>query len=483
MVIKNSLRHISRHKKPLTWTDFEFDIDEYCSEHLPIHSRCERRCIFDDYTTSRPFYYIEKTHKDLITLSGISICSFHDPCSGHVESNLYNTFMRDTRRKKMKLNNIMNTPMVKELERKMLSQCVNKIKTTFGVQMDINYNREDYIKFLGWVKKHDKSFRKHITKCPYKPHYFLKDQDLILKVGEHTYARILTGNAIQNTFDEVERYDNNKRASIDFLTVRIYIFGKEAKKVAYRLEKMRNRECLEFFTVTVSKETRNSVNVYRDLATGRNKDSVFLNDHIKDDILNHVRKFFSNKEIYDKRNLTYKTGILLEGEPGTGKSTIASMIATEFNISMVIINMNQFAQLDTDFITSTLNADDKTYVVLLEDIDCVIGDRESEDSDVENKKNVNKLLQFLDSASSPSNVIFVATTNHIEKLDDAIVRDGRFDLKVNISNINREVATHMCKSFGIKDEATITRLFEENNRHGKINPAKLQNLILKEIDN
>lgn len=304
-----------------------------------------------------------------------------------------------------------------------------------------------------------------------------------MKVGEYTYARILTGKAIINTLDDVENTINGKRGSIDFLSIRIYIFGKEAKKIAYSLEKIRNRECLEFFTVTVSKETRNGVNVYRDIATGRNKDSVFLNDHIKDDILNHVRKFFSNKEIYDKRNLTYKTGILLEGEPGTGKSTIASMIATEFNISMVIINMNQFAQLDTDFITSTLNADDKTYVVLLEDIDCVIGDRESEDSDVENKKNVNKLLQFLDSASSPSNVIFVATTNHIDKLDDAIIRDGRFDLKVNISNINREAATQMCKSFSIKDEVIIKRIFEENSNNGKINPAKLQNLILKEIDN
>ena len=156
------------------------------------------------------------------------------------------------------------------------------------------------------------------------------------------------------------------------------------------------------------------------------------------------------------------------------------MLSTECNCDLVVIGMNNFTKLDTDYITSVLNADDDTYIVLLEDIDCVIGNRESDD-DVENKKNVNKLLQFLDSTSSPSNVIFIATTNHIEKLDDAILRDGRFDLKVNISNINESTAAQMCKSFGITDSKKIKRLFKDNNENGKVNPAKLQNAIIKEI--
>lgn len=476
--MRNSLRYITRSKNSLfRLSDYYNDIDDYSSTSYPVEYRIRRvNNLRSIAYFPQSIYFILENKQDLEALSK----------SNKNERAEFGNFVTSDAtviggRNKMKyIAKVMNTPVIKEFERKLINQCVSKIKTTFGVQIKADYDPDNYKRFLTWVKKYDKSFKKHITKCPYKPYYYLQDQDLLLKVGEHTYARILTGNAIKNTLDEAEKYSNN--IHIAYLSVRIYIFGKEAKKIAYQLEKISERECLEYYTITVSKETRNGVNVYRDIATGRNKESVFLNDHIKDDILNHIRKFFSNKEIYDKRNLTYKTGILLEGEPGTGKSTIASMIATEFKLSMVIINMNQFSKLDTDFITSTLNADDKTYVVLLEDIDCVIGDRESEDSDVENKKNVNKLLQFLDSASSPSNVIFVATTNHIDKLDDAIVRDGRFDLKVNISNINRDAATQMCKSFGIKDEETIKRIFNENSNNGRINPAKLQNLILKEID-
>ena len=141
---------------------------------------------------------------------------------------------------------------------------------------------------------------------------------------------------------------------------------------------------------------------------------------IKEDILKHIDKFLANREMYMKRNLPYKTGVLLEGPPGTGKSSIANMIATEYNCDMVLINMSEFSKINTDFLATTINADDKFYVVVLEDIDCVIGDRQDENDDLENKKNVNKLLQFLDSTSSPTNVVFVATTNHVEKLDDAI---------------------------------------------------------------
>jgi SpoVK/Ycf46/Vps4 family AAA+-type ATPase len=144
--------------------------------------------------------------------------------------------------------------------------------------------------------------------------------------------------------------------------------------------------------------------------------------------------------------------------------------------------MSEFSKINTDFLATTINADDKFYIVVLEDIDCVIGDRQDENDDLENKKNVNKLLQFLDSTSSPTNVVFVATTNHVDKLDDAIKRDGRFDLIVNIGNINKECAYKMCESFGIKDRTKIESILDGQMTDNKINPAKLQNLILQNIE-
>ena len=379
-----------------------------------------------------------------------------------------------------KMPEILNNKIMNNYKDKMMIYGINKIKSTFGETLRLHFDHTTFKKFLCWLKKYDKFFYNHVSKIPYKPYWTLRDSDFIISLGDYTFARILTGESLKKSFDSVDRIN----CHVSPMDIEIYVFGKNVKEVVYTLDNINNGEKeLLCYVVNVNKSRGNTANIeiYRDISSCRSKKSVFLNDNIKEDILSFVHKFFANKDIYDKRNLNYKTGILLYGEPGTGKSTIANMIATECNCDMVLINMNQFSDLDTDSITSTLNADDKTYIVVLEDIDCVIGNREAENEDLENKKNVNKLLQFLDSNSSPNNVIFVATTNHIEKLDEAILRDGRFDLTVNITNIDYSTASKMCRSFGIKDEKVIERIFNENNVNGKINPAKLQNLILKEI--
>ena len=379
----------------------------------------------------------------------------------------------------IQLSTLNNNQIINGYKNKIANYGINKLKTTFGETIKMHFDVTTYRKFLCWLKKYDKYFYKHITKVTYKPYYILRDSDFIINLGDYTFARIMTGTGIKNELDSIEKF----RYHIAELDVNIYVFGKNVKKACCSIERLREgQKGLISYIVNVNKlNERSNIEIYRDVSASRSKESVFLNDHIKEELLSFVHKFFSNKSIYDKRNLHYKTGILLYGEPGTGKSTIANMIATESNCNMVLINMNSFKDLDTDSLTSTLNADDETYIVVLEDIDCVIGNRDYENEDLENKKNVNKLLQFLDSNSSPNNVIFVATTNHIEKLDQAILRDGRFDLMLNITNIDEPTAAKMCRSFGIKDDKVIKRIFKENSVDGRINPAKLQNLILKEI--
>jgi chaperone BCS1 len=56
-----------------------------------------------------------------------------------------------------------------------------------------------------------------------------------------------------------------------------------------------------------------------------------------------------------------------------------------------------------------------------------------------------EFLQFLDGINSPSNVIFVATTNHIDHIDPALLRKGRFDLKYEMNKISYDLAAEMIK--------------------------------------
>ena len=380
-------------------------------------------------------------------------------------------------------NNMINKFEIQNfVEAQVKEYIVRKIKNRLGVVLDLTFTDQQYMKFLSWLKKYDKEFKHHVSskKVGSKNIYYLNDVDFIVNIRNRTFARIMTQTAIKNSLSQ---YDIFVGKEISPSTIKMYIFGKEAFKIAKFLQKIQYEyNDIGCYKITSSKYSGAAPNIYYDTLIGRTQESVFLNDNIKEKMINHINKFFENKDIYEKRNLNHKTGILLYGDPGTGKSTIANMIATTFNCDMILINMSEFAYLDIDHITSTINADDNTYVVVLEDIDCVIGDRESDEDDLENKKNVNKLLQFLDSTSSPSNVIFVATTNHIEKLDDAIKRDGRFDLILNITDINRDTAIEMCKSFGITDNKIIIDIIDNNLMDGKINPSKLQNLILQKLE-
>jgi ATP-dependent 26S proteasome regulatory subunit len=101
-------------------------------------------------------------------------------------------------------------------------------------------------------------------------------------------------------------------------------------------------------------------------------------------------------------------------------------------------------------LTQSINTDNtQEYIVLLEDIDTLFLNREYEDTDKEARKVINKLLQFLDSNSSPNNVIFIATTNYVDRLDKALLRAGRFDIKVEVKALDYQGTVKFGESFGL----------------------------------
>jgi len=92
----------------------------------------------------------------------------------------------------------------------------------------------------------------------------------------------------------------------------------------------------------------------------------------------------------------------------------------------------------------------------------------------------------LDSNSSPTNVIFIATTNHIERLDDALLREGRFDLKVEVKSLARPEAGLFGKSFDLSEDVVtdiLNTMDAESEDKGTYNQSKLQARLLACIEN
>ena len=136
------------------------------------------------------------------------------------------------------------------------------------------------------------------------------------------------------------------------------------------------------------------------------------------------------------------------------------------------------------------NDDYDEYVVLLEDIDTLFLNRDEVGGKADDSKSyndiINQLLQFLDSNTSPNNVIFIATTNHLDRIDQALLRDGRFDLKVEVRGLKKQDVHNMVESFGVSEGYTdsVIRDYQEavnNDNPSLYNQSKLQNIIIKYI--
>lgn len=207
--------------------------------------------------------------------------------------------------------------------------------------------------------------------------------------------------------------------------------------------------------------------------------SMVIREDNKIAIEEKVQKFIDNKDVYIEHEITYKLGILLYGAPGTGKTSLAKALACKYMCSLVVINVNDILDFkDYSFSSARRDKNDKV-IVLLEDIDCVLNDKDDRERGTGTTK-LHKLLQILDGVNSSDNTIYIATTNYIDRLDSALTRDGRFDLKIEMTNFRKEEAYQLGHKFNFTREE-VDAIFEKNDVTFPVNPAELQNKLMTDF--
>lgn len=210
-------------------------------------------------------------------------------------------------------------------------------------------------------------------------------------------------------------------------------------------------------------------------------ENIYMENDIKNYLFGYLSKFMTAKKLFNKIEVSYKVGILLYGPPGTGKSSLSKTIACFLNANLYIVNMALFNTRAVDRIKAIGKSKDMK-IILFEDIDYIFGKRQN-DRTPEEKANGNALLQLLDGVSNLSNTVFIATTNDLNSLDDAIKRDGRFDLKIEMNNITKYLAKNMVKGLGIKSDDTIEEILTDASIDGLYNPANIQNRTIQYVFN
>lgn len=379
---------------------------------------------------------------------------------------------------------------------------INTVKNSMGMELDLDISPYDpvYDVLIKFIETYDSSFHKHSVFEEAVNKRIIKDKEFFVKLRKDTFLYICTGKHYWNKHDEAEMLISSNRGSIDN-RIYMYFFGKKSyafgNKLNSLLSKAKTMNDIKYhYKVTGVSSTRNERSGGIDSFSSifgalkpRKFDTLFFDDPVVKSITDHLDNYTRQKRLFDEKDIIFKTGILLQGQPGTGKTSMASAIATYMNCGMISVDISTLKYIDIAALCNVINSDDNRYVILLEDIDCVVLNRDNVDIDKEDKTIVNKLLQFLDSSVSPTDVIFVATTNHPELLDEALVRAGRFNLVVNVDGITTEKIREMCRSFHSDDislEDTVIQKLKDMGKNPdveRISQSLVQRVIFESYGN
>ena len=164
----------------------------------------------------------------------------------------------------------------------------------------------------------------------------------------------------------------------------------------------------------------------------RDLETLFLEEGKKEEIVKDIDTFRNSKDWYNRIGIPYKRGYLLYGPPGNGKTSLVKALATHFKLKLCILPLEGLSLAETT-ILELFQDSPSNSMLLIEDVDCAIGKRESKD----NKIPMSVLLNCLDGISSPEGKMFFMTTNHKDRLDDALIRSGRCDFRLFLGNADR----------------------------------------------
>lgn len=155
-------------------------------------------------------------------------------------------------------------------------------------------------------------------------------------------------------------------------------------------------------------------------------------------------EFIRNSQDFVNAGATPPKGILLEGPPGTGKTSIARALAGELDVPFICASASSFIEvyvgtgpksvreLFEKAQTALAKKDSSHVIIFIDEIDA-IGSRTEFNAHSETKNTINELLVQMDGFSSDSRIIVIAATNNADNIDEALKRRGRFDYIVRIS--------------------------------------------------
>ncbi|CAH8332282.1 unnamed protein product [Eruca vesicaria subsp. sativa] len=220
----------------------------------------------------------------------------------------------------------------------------------------------------------------------------------------------------------------------------------------------------------------------------------------KREIMEDLKDFVECESFYKKTGRAWKRGYLLYGPPGTGKSSMIAAMANYLGYDIYDLELTE-VRSNSELRKLLMKTSSKSIIVI-EDIDCSINLKNRNNK--ENKPGMmltgfglgndegsgdtitlSGLLNFTDGLWSccGSERIFVFTTNHIEKLDHALLRSGRMDMHVCMSYCTFDSVKILLRNYLGYEEGDLSddvlKEFERVVDKAEITPADVSECLIK----
>jgi len=172
-------------------------------------------------------------------------------------------------------------------------------------------------------------------------------------------------------------------------------------------------------------------------------ENLYLTDQMKE-LKKKLERWYENKDWFLQRDIQWKRGVLLHGEPGTGKTSFIVSLAEYFGIPCFIFDLSTITNDDLEYMWENLKTHTPCFAVF-EDFDSIFNKRENiylKNGTVNGIKPVSFdcILNTLDGAKKYDGIVTFITTNDIDKIDFALgggnsPRPGRIDYVYEMNGI------------------------------------------------